>query len=47
MQSLQGWNYAYASFVVLMLLCGSVTFMYYVLRPYKKQKENRLNFDYK
>lgn len=46
MQSLQGWNYAYASFILLMLVCCLGTFFYYIWRPHKKQKENKLNFEY-
>ena len=47
MQSLQGWNYAYASFMLLMLVCAAGTLLYNIFRPYKKQRENVLNFDYK
>ncbi len=47
MQSLKGYNYAYASFILLLLICAGGTFLYYICRPRQKRRENQLKFDYK
>ena len=47
MSALEGWRYAYSSFIWLLLLFASGTFLFQIYKPYKKRKENRLEFNYK
>lgn len=47
LQTLAGFNYAYAALIFLLLLCLAITSLYYSVRPYRKQKENMLSFNLK
>ncbi|KAI9355736.1 hypothetical protein DFJ73DRAFT_258176 [Zopfochytrium polystomum] len=43
-QNLRGVQYAYDAFIFMLLAFAGVTMAYNIYRPYKKQRENRMNF---